>query len=127
MEGRAFAKWNQKSNPKNHELFQKFQSHYPRLWIQDHIRNKTLGLQFQISDSTFFLPLSYFEGSYGLVFNFIPCFFNPITQRIGTLHKRITSGPRLYIFWVFIITGKLKSLDNFTISMDVSNTRIQSL
>ena len=34
--GWAFAKRNQKINSKNHEIFQKLQSRYPKLWIQDH-------------------------------------------------------------------------------------------
>ena len=43
-------------------VFQKFQSHYPRLWIQDHIRNKTLGIHFQVSDPIFFFSLSRIQG-----------------------------------------------------------------
>ena len=34
--GWAFGKRNQKINSKNYEIFQKLQSHYPRLWIQNH-------------------------------------------------------------------------------------------
>ena len=41
--GQAFAKRNQKINSKNHEIFQKFQIHYPRLWIQDHISEQNFG------------------------------------------------------------------------------------
>ena len=57
VEGRTFAKCNQKTYSNNHELFQKFQSYCPWLWIQ-----KTLELHFEKSDTTFFLSLSRFEG-----------------------------------------------------------------
>ena len=41
--GWAFAKRNQKINSKNHEIFQKLQSHYPRLWIQVHTSEQNFG------------------------------------------------------------------------------------
>ena len=48
-------------------------------------------------------------------------------QRVATLRKRITSGPRVYIFCLCRITRKLTVSENFKISMDVSNARVQSL
>ena len=41
--GWAFAKRNQKINSKNHEIFQKLQSHYPRFWIQVHTLEQNFG------------------------------------------------------------------------------------
>ena len=115
VEGRTFAKCNQKTYSNNHELFQKFQSYCPccgskRLW------NSTL----KKAIPPFSFHSHALKGSWGLVPNFTTCSFNPIVQRVGTLHKRVTSDPRLYIFCVSIITGKLTS-----ISMDVSKDRIK--
>ena len=60
--GRAFAKKNQKINSKSHEIFQKFQSHYPRLWIQDHTSEQNFGTPLSNKQSHLFLSLSHFQG-----------------------------------------------------------------
>ena len=126
--GRVFTKRNKKILSKNHEIFQKFQSYYPRLWIQDHTSEQNFGTPLSNKRPHLFpFTVTLWRGLKGLVPNFLPCFFNPIVQRVGTLRKRITFGHRLYIFCVCIITGKLTSFENFTISMDVSNARVQSL
>ena len=88
------------------------------------LQNGTLGLHFQKCDSIFFLSLSHFEGVLRSCSQLY--FFNPIVERVGTLHKRITSGLRL-ILCLYLIIGKMTSFENFTISMDVSNAHIQFL
>ena len=123
--GRASAKRNQKINSKNHEIFQKFQSHYPRLWIQDHTSEQNFGTTLSNKRSHLF-PFT-FRGPKVLFPTLHHASLTLIVQRVGTLHKRITSGPKLYIFCVCIITGKLTSFHNFTSSIDVSNVCVQSL
>ena len=117
--GWAFANRNQKINSKNHKIFQKLQSHCLRLWIQDHTLEQNFETPLSNKQSLLFPFALSLKGSQGLAPNFTPCFFNPIVQKVDTLRKRITSGPRLYVLCVYIIIGKLTSLETFTISMYV--------
>ena len=102
--GWAFANRNQKINSKIMEFFKSSKAITRGCGSKILLRNKTLRLHFQISNPTFFLSLSHFEAFKGLVPNLTPCFFNPIVQKVDTLRRRITSGPKLYVFCVYIIT-----------------------
>ena len=81
--------------------------------------NKTLGLHFQISNPTFSLSLSHFEG--------VPRSCSQLYNML--LYTLFYKGqvPYTRVFCVCIITKKLTSFENFTIRMDVSNACIQSL
>ena len=63
--GPTSAKRNQKINSKNHEIFQKFQSHYPRLWIQDHTSEQNFGTPLSSKQSHLFpFTLTFWRGPF---------------------------------------------------------------